>query len=53
MERSLQFHNSADSITVMNELQHSSLYPDWLLANHRSAEHQHHFLHLHRGLRRV
>ena len=33
MERSLQFHNSADSTTVMNALQHSSLYPDRLLAN--------------------
>jgi transposase InsO family protein len=31
--KSLQFHNSADCTTVMNALQHSSLYPDPLLAN--------------------
>jgi hypothetical protein len=32
MERSLQSHNSADSTTVMNALQHSRSYPDRLLA---------------------
>jgi hypothetical protein len=31
----LQFHNSADSTTVMNALLHSSLYADPLLANDR------------------
>jgi hypothetical protein len=37
MERSLQFHNSADSTTVMNGLHHSRPYTDRLLANHNSS----------------
>ncbi len=40
MERSSQFRNSAVSTTVMNGLQHSSLYPDPVWAT-TATEEQH------------